>query len=244
MTGGKGAGIGGSVKGGNDSGHNVGSDAVNRACADYVASAGDHETSGIGDRTGEDPVVIKKYANRRLYDTEASAYVTLASLAAMAREGKEFVVRDARSGEDITRSVLVQIILESENRGESQLPIDFLRGLAGMYGDAMQWALPNYLESAMEVFLRNQEALRSQMNAALSSNPAKTGFDHLAQANREVYEHTMRMFSPFGGGREVDAEDAASVEPPASAEEIASLRSQLEQVQGRLDQIAGEPEEA
>ncbi len=194
--------------------------------------------------SGEEAVVIKKYANRRLYDTVASAYVTLADLAAMAREGTEFVVHDARSGDDITRSILVQIILESENQGENLLPIDFLRGIASAYGDAMQWALPSYLESTMEVFRSNQEALRSQMNAALASNPATAGLDQLAQANREVYERTMRIFSPFGGGREQADANSHGAEGPASAKEIAALRSDLAKVQGRLEQIATEQEEA
>lgn len=195
-------------------------------------------------KSGGETVVIKKYANRRLYDTEASAYVTLADLAAMAREGKEFVVHDARSGDDITRSILVQIILESENQGENLLPLDFLRGIASAYGDAMQWALPSYLESTMEVFRRNQEALRSQMNAALASNPATAGLDQLAQTNREVYERTMRIFSPFGGGLEQAATNSNAAEGSASAEEIAALRSDLAKVQGRLEQIAIEQDEA
>lgn len=182
--------------------------------------------------------VVKKYANRRLYDTRASVYVTLADLAAMAREGKEFVVHDARTGEDITRSVLVQIILESENRGENLLPLDFLRGIAGVYGDALQWALPGYLESTMEIFRSNQEALRSQMGAALGGKPSEAGLEQLAKSNREMFERAMRMFAPFGGAREDSAASRGAAQ--GSGEEIADMRSQLAELRGRLDQIASD----
>lgn len=120
----------------------------------------------------KDPVIIKKYANRRLYDTEASAYVTLEHLAQLVRDGTEFVVQDARSGEDITRSVLTQIILEQENRGASMLPMNFLRQMIRLYGDSMQSVLPAYLDMSMESFTKSQEKLREQLAAGMSGlNP-------------------------------------------------------------------------
>lgn len=199
-------------------------------------------TEGGEDREVE-PVLIKKYANRRLYDTESSAYVKLADLADMAREGREFTVQDARTGEDITRSVLVQIILESENRGENLLPLGFLRGIAGLYGDAMRWSVPGYLESTMSVLHRHQEALRQQMQGALGSG-AVAGFDQAARANQQMFERTMQMFAPFAGVAG-DASDSASrdgesgVRADSESKAIAELRRQVEAMQERLDEITG-----
>ena len=120
----------------------------------------------MAQKDADGPIIIKKYANRRLYNTARSSYVTLDHLAEMVREGEDFVVYDAKSGEDITRSVLTQIIFEEEAKGRNLLPVNFLRQLIRLYGDALQGIVPSYLESAMETFSHNQERMRGQMRAA------------------------------------------------------------------------------
>ena len=140
-----------------------------------------------------DKVVIKKYANRRLYNTRKSSYVTLDDLAKMVRDGEDFAVYDAKSGEDITRSVLTQIIVEEEAKEQNMLPTNFLRELIRLYGDPLQGVVPGYLDAAMEAFSRNQD----QMRKAFGANAAFGNFETLAKANMEFFEHSMRMFSPF-----------------------------------------------
>ena len=191
------------------------------------------------------PTVIKKYANRRLYDTERSTYVTLADLAAMTREGRDFVVKDARTDEDITSSIFVQIVLESENRGEHLLPIGFLRRLVALYGDTMQWVVPSYLESSMEIFSRNQEALRQQMNSTFS-NPATAGLEQLNEVNRALFEPALKMLALYssdakapgrdpGGGAALGDGDAAG-----SAEaQIQELRTQVDELKTQVAKLAG-----
>ena len=190
------------------------------------------------------PTVIKKYANRRLYDTERSTYVTLADLAAMTREGRHFVVKDARTDEDITASIFVQIVLESENRGEHLLPIGFLRRLVALYGDAMQWVVPSYLESSMEIFTRNQELLRQQMNSAFA-NPATAGLDQLKEVNRALFEPALKMMAPYAaGGGEASAEPGGRAAPsgngtaPSAEEQIQELRSQVDELKTQVAKLA------
>src|SRR5213595_3659576 len=132
-------------------------------------------------------VTIKKYANRRLYDTESSAYITLDRLAAMVREGREFEVVDAKTGEDITRQVLTQIIVDEEARGATMLPLNFLKQLIGLYGNSMESIVPQYLEAAMDAFQRNQSAVRD----AFSGNV----FADLAKRNMAMFEDASRVFS-------------------------------------------------
>ena len=196
--------------------------------------------------TGADgaPTVIKKYANRRLYDTERSTYVTLADLAAMTREGRHFVVKDARTDEDITAAIFVQIVLESENRGEHLLPIGFLRRLVALYGDAMQWVVPSYLESSMEIFTRNQEMLRQQMNTAFA-NPATAGLDQLKEVNRALFEPALKMMAPYTeGGGEPGAEPGGRAVPsgngtaPSAEEQIQELRSQVNELKTQVAKLA------
>lgn len=197
---------------------------------------GNQNPAGNGDA---EPVIVKKYANRRLYDTVESTYVTLADLANMAREGREFVVHDARTGKDITRSILVQIILESETKGENLLPLGFLRRIASLYGDTLQWAVPSYLESSMEVFHRNQEVLREQMETALGRSPAVAGLERLTRANREFFERTMRMFVPLNANEgAAKAERDGAGNGKTGADELEELRAQIAAMQGRLDEIA------
>ncbi len=159
-----------------------------------------------------EPTVIKKYANRRLYDTGRSSYVTLEDLCEMVKEGHDFVVKDAKSGEDITRSVLTQIILDQENKGEDNLlPIGFLRNLISFYGDSVQQVVPNYLETTLDVFVKNQERVREQINKSFENmpgmNPNMQGMftgttppsiEELNRKNMEMFERTMKMFTPFG----------------------------------------------
>jgi polyhydroxyalkanoate synthesis repressor PhaR len=144
-----------------------------------------------------DPVVIKKYANRRLYNTQTSSYVTLDHLCEMVKDGVEFEVRDARTGEDITRSVLTQIIVEEEGKGQNLLPIKFLRQLIGFYGDNLQAFVPRYLEMSMESFARNQEELREKFGDAFGGVGYKN-FEAIARQNVAMFENAMKMFSPYG----------------------------------------------
>ncbi|MGR3782433.1 MAG: polyhydroxyalkanoate synthesis repressor PhaR [Albimonas sp.] len=191
---------------------------------------------------GDAPITIKKYANRRLYNTAKSSYVTLDHLAQMVRDGQDFVVYDAKTGEDITRSVLTQIIFEEEAKGQNMLPISFLRQLIRLYGDTLQGVVPGYLEASMETFTRNQEQLRDQVTAAFGANPALANFESMAKSNMEFFENAMRMFAPFAAGRPADAPKPpqAPTEPPVqrTTGDLASLKEQLEAMQARLDALA------
>lgn len=165
-----------------------------------------------------DVVIIKKYANRRLYDTERSCYITLDDLGAMVREGREFRVVDAKSGDDITHNVLTQIIMETETRGETLLPVNFLRHLIGMYGDKMQGMVPQYLEASMTAFRKNQQDVRAAFEGALGSNPLA----ELTRRNLEMLQQAAGAFMPgVGGAKTKDAEiDALKAE-------IAELKAEL-----------------
>ena len=191
---------------------------------------------------GDAPITIKKYANRRLYNTAKSSYVTLEHLAQMVRDGQDFVVYDAKTGEDITRSVLTQIIFEEEAKGQNMLPISFLRQLIRLYGDSLQGVVPGYLEASMEAFGRNQEQLREQVTAAFGTNPALANFEAMAKSNMDFFENAMRMFAPFAAPRAADAPEAPDA-PPAppvarTQSDLASLKEQLEAIQARLDAMA------
>lgn len=145
----------------------------------------------------EKPVIIKKYSNRRLYDTGTSAYVTLEDLCQMVKKGVDFKVQDAKSGEDLTRSVLTQIIFEQESKGYNMLPVGFLRQIIGFYGDNLSALLPSYLDKSMENFTQNQEQMRSVMGAFGEFSPFKQ-FEKLGKQNMEMFEKAMSMWSPFG----------------------------------------------
>ena len=147
------------------------------------------------------PVVIKKYANRRLYNTATSAYVTLDHLSQMVKEKTDFVVYDAKTGDDITRSVLTQIIVEEESKGgQTMLPISFLRQLISFYGDSLQSVVPQYLEMSMTQFARNQEQMRSYLQNAFGFNPFQQ-FETMGKQNMAMFEQAMRMFNPFRAGQ-------------------------------------------
>ena len=163
-------------------------------------------------------VTIKKYANRRLYDTERSCYITLEDLGTMVRDGREFRVVDAKSGEDITHNVLTQIIMDEETRGETLLPVNFLRHLIGMYGDKMQSMVPQYLEASMTAFRKNQQDVRAAFEGALGSNPLA----ELTRRNLEMFQQATSAFMPGAtGGKSKDAEIAAL------KAEIAELKAEL-----------------
>jgi polyhydroxyalkanoate synthesis repressor PhaR len=182
-----------------------------------------------------EPVTIKKYANRRLYNTGTSTYVTLEDLAAMVKKGEDFVVYDAKTGEDITRSVLTQIIFEQENKegGQNLLPITFLRQLIRFYGDSMQMMVPRYLEVSIDSLTREQEKFRNQMTQALGSGPFAP-MEEQVRRNMEMFERAFSMFTPFGR-REGEAAEAEK--PQSSGNEIDDLKRQMEEMQKRLDKL-------
>jgi polyhydroxyalkanoate synthesis repressor PhaR len=191
----------------------------------------------------DEPITIKKYANRRLYNTGTSTYVTLEDLAKMVKGGEDFVVFDAKSGEDITRSVLAQIIFEQENKeGQNLLPINFLRQLIRFYGDSMQMMVPRYLEVSLESFTREQEKLRQQMAQAFNVGVGTSPFGPMedqVRRNMEMFEKAFSMFTPF---TRRDAKEAAGDTPskqavPAS-EDIDTLKRQIEEMQRRIDRIS------
>ena len=175
--------------------------------------------------SGDTVVTIKKYANRRLYNTESSSYITLEHLAEMVRQKREFKVVDAKTGEDITRPVLAQIIMDEAQRGETMLPVNFLRQLIGLYGNSMQGAVPQYLEASLEAFQRNQSQLSEAMAGALAANP----FAEMARRN-------MEMFAAAAGGGAARAEPA---DEDAQKQELAELRAQLAEMQKKLDRLGG-----
>ena len=198
------------------------------------------------------PVVVKKYANRRLYNTESSSYITLENLADMVRAGRDFVVFDAKSGDDITRGVLTQIIVEEESKGRALLPTGFLRQLIGFYGDSMQGLVPRYLENAMTAFGRQQDQLRATMQKTVGN--LFPGMEEMGRQNLAMVERAMSLFTPFyrpGWPEEpTPAEGAApagtegfSNEVFALKAEIAALRSQLELAKANGDD-APQPDSA
>ncbi len=180
--------------------------------------------------SGSDTVIIKKYANRRLYNTETSSYITLDHLAAMTREGRDFKVLDARSEEDITHSVLTQIIMDEETRGQTLLPVNFLRQLIALYGDSMQSMVPQYLEASMEAFRRNQAQFRSAMEGAFSGGP----FAEIAKRNMAMFEAATDAFKP---GTKSAAKTDETPAAAANGDELASLKAQLASLQDKIDKM-------
>jgi polyhydroxyalkanoate synthesis repressor PhaR len=185
-------------------------------------------------------VVIKKYANRRLYNTATSSYVTLEHLSEMVREGTDFVVHDAKTGEDITRSVLTQIIFEQESRGQNLLPVHFLRRLIRFYGDQMQSLVPGYLDMSMDAFVRGQERWRDQMTRAFGAPQAGAAFEEQARQNMALFEQAMRLWAPVpGAGLDDTVQNAEPARPkPDETATLESLKSQMEAMQRQLDQLA------
>ena len=205
-----------------------------------AGEAGGAETASTGD-----PVIIKKYANRRLYNTAASSYVTLDHLSEMVREGVDFVVLDAKSGDDITRSVLTQIIFEQESRGQNLLPVQFLRRLIRFYGDQMQGFLPPYLEMSMESFAKAQDTMRENMSRAFGATTPMAAFEEQTQRNMALFQQAMKVWTPFAAAGMPGmpgmptmpgmkpADDEADKD-----EQLAELRKQMELMQKQLDAMA------
>src|SRR5947209_20189800 len=184
-----------------------------------------------------EPVTIKKYANRRLYNTGTSTYVTLEDLAAMVKAGEDFVVYDAKTGEEITRSVLAQIIFEQENKeGQSLLPINFLRQLIRFYGDSMQMLVPRYLEVSIESLTREQEKFRQQMAQAFGVS-AFGPLEEQVRRNMEMFERTFAMFAPFAR-REGQSGESEKGSRSSGGDEIDDLKRQMEEMQKRLDKLS------
>ena len=215
-------------------------------------------------KSGEERVVIKKYANRRLYNTKSSSYVTLEHLSEMVKKGVDFVVFDAKTNEEITRSVLTQIIFEEESRGQNLLPIQFLRQLIRFYGDSMQALVPSYLEMSLDSFTQQQERMRKQFATTLGGAPAMmTGapgmkyFEDQIHQNMQLFDRAMKMFSPFtfpggpgqpgGPGPAASADPApgaaaaaAAAAPPAAAEDesLNDLKRRIEEMQAQIAKLA------
>ncbi len=180
-------------------------------------------------------VTIKKYANRRLYDTESSSYITLDRLAEMVREGREFEVVDAKSGEDITRHVLTQIIVDEESRGSTLLPLNFLKQIIGLYGNSMQTFVPSYLEAAMDAFQRNQSAVRDAFGTSMLADMAKR--------NMALFEDAAQVFagkaqSDAKSEGEATAASAKSPSPQSPGKEVEELRAELEALQAKVDRLS------
>ncbi|MFO0995796.1 MAG: polyhydroxyalkanoate synthesis repressor PhaR [Alphaproteobacteria bacterium] len=189
------------------------------------------------DESKSAPITIKKYANRRLYNTATSSYVTLDDLCQMVKQGVEFTVFDAKTGDDITRSVLTQIIVEEEGKGQNLLPISFLRQLIGFYGDSLQGLVPRYLEQSMRAFIHNQERMRQYVQSTLGGMFPFAQFEEMGKQNMAMMEQAMKMFSPFGGEGGTPPESGSApgtAEPPAKLDElqkkIDALEKQMEQL--------------
>lgn len=210
------------------------------------------DTPGTSAKPDREPAVIKKYANRRLYNTDTSTYVTLDNLAAMVRSERDFIVYDAKSGQDLTHQVLTQIIVEQESKGQSLLPISFLRQLIRFYGNSMEKLVPSYLEFSMNTLTREQEKYTKQLAETFGSAPfggaAFEAMQKQARRNMEMFEQALSMFTPFSAaeGEQAQAHSAEGAgdhranSVPASAEEVAQLRSQLAEMRARLDELANE----
>ena len=195
----------------------------------------------------DDPVVIKKYANRRLYNTGTSTYVTLEDLAEMVKKGEEFTVQDAKSGEDITHPVLTQIIFELENKeGQNMLPIPFLRQLISFYGDQMQMVVPSFLEQSMIAFAKEQERFREQMKSALGKSPIDVlkiatpikAIEEQARRNIEMFQNAMRLFTPFPPATPGQATaEPPRKEPTEKSGELQELKEQIAAMQRKIDSM-------
>ncbi len=209
----------------------------------------------MSDKTANQDALIniKKYANRRLYNTATSSYVTLDHLATMVKEGVDFVVFDAKSGDDITRSVLTQIIMEEESKGDSLLPIAFLRRLISFYGDSLGDFVPRYLDLSMETFARNQEQMRGQIGDNFGGMFPFRQMEEMGKANMKAFQNAMDMFSPFapgaaaamGNGQESETvADCGAEDAVAEGDiELDALKAQLDAMQSQLNKIANKDTE-
>ena len=183
-------------------------------------------------------VVIKKYANRRLYNTATSAYVTLEDLARMVREGTDFVVYDAKTNDDLTRQILTQIIFEEESRGEALLPVQFLRQLIGFYGGQMQGVLPSYLEMSLDAFARQQEQMRGQFSKAFGAAPGAGLLDEAVKRNMAMFAEAMKMWPGYSAAA---AARPAPEPEPSSQDPLAEMRRQMDEMRAQLDKLSIAP---
>ncbi len=193
----------------------------------------------------DEPITIKKYANRRLYNTGTSTYVTLEDLATMVKNGEDFLVYDAKTGDDITRQVLAQIIFEQENKaGQNLLPTTFLRQLIRFYGDSMQMLVPRYLEQSIDTLTREQEKFRTQMTQAFGGIGAFGPLEEQVRRNMELFQQTFSMFKPFTAPRRTDApaSEKSADDAPKTADEMETLRRQMKEMQDKLDRMTKEPD--
>jgi len=193
----------------------------------------------MADETGrnDQPIIIKKYANRRLYNTATSSYVTLEHLCKMVKEGRDFVVYDAKTGEDITRSVLTQIIFEEESKGQNLLPISFLRQLIGFYDDSLRAVLPSYLEMTMATFARNQEQFRGYMEKTFGEMFPVNRFGEISRQNMALFQKALSVFTPFTPESDGGAGSGEPERQPRDGE-IEALKAQLDRMQRQLDHLA------
>ena len=209
------------------------------------------ETNGAEPAAGPSPVVVKKYANRRLYNTESSSYITLDTLADMVRLGRDFVVYDARSGDDITRGVLTQIIVEEESKGRAMLPTGFLRQLISFYGDSVQAVVPRYLEQAMTSFARQQEQVRVAVQQTLAPF-LPFGIEEVSRQNLAMMERALSLFTPAKRDPETTADSQSAPEteagPAAELEalrvEVVTLRRQLAEAAAAASKVTALPTRA
>jgi polyhydroxyalkanoate synthesis repressor PhaR len=216
-------------------------------CAAFVQKTWDGQSMNAKSQSESAPVIIKKYANRRLYNTATSSYVTLENLSQMVRNGGDFIVYDAKNGEDITRSVLTQIIVEEEQKGQNLLPISFLRQLISFYGNNMQWLVPRYLEYAMKSFSRNQEQLTKNVGVSFGGLFPFAPLEEVGKQNMALFEKAMKMFSPFGPeDGETPAAPATQPTPAAdaTAQSLLDLTQRLNQLQNQLDAISRKDDKA
>ena len=198
--------------------------------ADPVQTAPDIRTADLP------PVVVKKYANRRLYNTESSSYITLDNLAEMVRQGRDFVVYDAKTGDDITRGVLTQIIVEEEGKGQNLLPTAFLRHLIGLYGGSMQGLVPKYLEHMMAAFAQQQDQMRSAMQKTMGNLFPFGNMEEVSRQNMAMMERAFTLFAPFRRGEGTasgQTAEAPSLEVEALKAEIERLKAELAATKAR-----------
>ena len=200
--------------------------------------SGAPEDSTAEESTLEQPVVVKKYANRRLYNTEASSYVTLDHLAQMVKDGREFVVYDAKTGEDITRQVLTQIIVEEEGKGRNLLPIGFLRQLISFYGDSLQALVPRYLEHSMGLFARQQEEMRKAMQTTMEGF-FPFSLEEVGKQNVAMMERAFSLFAPFYRSAGQPAAAAPSTGSSDELRELERLRGELAALKRELEALKG-----
>jgi polyhydroxyalkanoate synthesis repressor PhaR len=189
-----------------------------------------------------EPITIKKYANRRLYNTATSSYVTLEDLAAMVREGQDFLVYDAKTSDDLTRSVLTQIIFEQEQKGQNLLPVPFLRQLISFYGDSLQGFVPSYLEMSMNTFSQERSKLVDKMTSAFGGKERFDQFEEQIRRNISMFEEAIRMFSPFAlradAGQD-EKTDSGKQSTSGDGDDLETVKQQLKEIRKELAALSG-----